>query len=333
MTRSLSHVPDGFLVCALSLALACLLSLPAQAGHGDSGPVRQAIVLAAFGTSYPEALGSILNIRTRVEQANPGIPVRLAFTSSTIRTIWHERRDDAAWLKDNPGVPAEVLSVKTPLATIADLQNEGFRDITVQSLHVFAGEEFEDLKGLMTALDSIRTVKAKSAPFAALRLGRPALGMPGDAYPYTDDIAAGVKALKADVDRAKSMRAALIYMGHGNDFFSTGIYAELQREMNETYGVPVFAACVEGYPAFDDILAGLKAARVKKILLKPLMVVAGDHASNDMAGDEEDAWKAVLTKAGYQVTTDLTGLGANDAWADLYVDHLKDAMGQSGLLR
>ena len=78
-----------------------------------------------------------------MEQANPGIPVRLAFTSSIIRSIWHERRDDAAWIRGNPGVPAEVLSVKTPLATIADLQNEGFRDITVQSLHVFAGEEFD----------------------------------------------------------------------------------------------------------------------------------------------------------------------------------------------
>lgn len=333
MTRSHFHLPAGFLVCALSLAFVSLLSLPARAGHGDSGPVRQAIVLAAFGTSYPEALGSILNIKARVEQANPGLPVRLAFTSGTIRSIWHERRDDDAWLEKNPGVPAEVLSVKTPLATIADLQNEGFRDIAVQSLHVFAGEEFEDLKGLITALDSIRTVKAKSAPFAALRLGRPALGMPGDAYPYTDDIAAGVKALKADADRAKAMGAALVYMGHGNDFFSTGIYAELQRRMNETYDVPVFAACVEGYPAFDDILPGLKAAKVKKILLKPLMVVAGDHASNDMAGDEDDAWKVILTKAGYQVTTDLTGLGANNAWADLYVDHLRDALNQSGLLR
>ena len=92
------------------------------------------------------------------------------------------------------------------------------------------------------------------------------------------------------------MGAALVYMGHGNDYFSTGIYAELQREMNTTYDVPVFAACVEGYPAFDDILAGLKAAKVKNILLKPLMVVAGDHASNDMAGDEDDAWKVMLTK-------------------------------------
>jgi sirohydrochlorin cobaltochelatase len=329
MTRFSFGTPLAALVCALVLTI----SLPAIAGHGERGPDRQAIVLAAFGTSYPDALGAIMNIKTRVERAHPGIPVRLAFTSSIIRGIWRGRQADPAWRKANPGVPAEVLGVKTPLATIADLQNEGYRAITVQSLHVFAGEEFEDLKALMTGLDSIRTIKAKSAPFGALRLGRPALGMPGDAYPYIGDIDAAVAALKADADTAKSMDAALVYMGHGNDFFSTGIYAELQERMTEAHGLPVFAACVEGYPSFDLMLAGLKATGVRRVLLKPLMVVAGDHASNDMAGDEDDAWKVLLTRAGFEVTIDLTGLGSNDAWADLYVDHLNDAMGQSGLLR
>ncbi|MFH1913408.1 MAG: sirohydrochlorin cobaltochelatase [Pseudomonadota bacterium] len=318
------------LACALTLTLA---SIPAQAGHGDTAPARQAIVLAAFGTSYPEALGSILNIKTRVEQAHPGVPVRLAFTSTTIRTIWRKRHDDAAWRKANPHIPAGVLSVKTPLATIADLQNEGYRDIAVQSLHVFAGEEFADLKSMLIGLDSIRTIKAKSAPFASLRLGRPALGMPGDAYPYTDDIEAAVQALKGDADKARAMGAALVYMGHGNDFFSTGVYAELRRAMTQAHGVPVFAACVEGYPGFEEMMEGLESSGVKKVLLKPLMVVAGDHASNDMAGDDEDSWKVLLTEAGYTVAIDLTGLGSSDAWADLYVDHLKDALAQPGLLR
>jgi sirohydrochlorin cobaltochelatase len=323
--------------CAAMLALSCtlalLLCLPALAGHGAATAPRQAIVLAAFGTSYPDALKSILNVKTKVEKAYPGVPVRLAFTSNIIRKIWQERRDDAGWIKANPGIPADVLGVKTPLATIADLQDQGYRDIAVQSLHVFAGEEFENLKALMFGLESIHTVKAKSAPFNALRLGRPALGMPGDVYPYTEDIAAAVATFKADADTARTMGAALLYMGHGNDFYSTGIYAEFQAQMNKAYGIPVFAGCVEGYPSFDDALAGLKASGVKKVLLKPLMVVAGDHAANDMAGDEDDAWKVMLTKAGFTVTTELEGLGSNDAWAELYVQHLKDAIGQSHLVR
>ncbi|MBG0790421.1 MAG: sirohydrochlorin cobaltochelatase [Desulfovibrionaceae bacterium] len=316
------------LACVLTLILAA----PAMAGHHDNGPAKQAIVLAAFGTSYPEALQSILNIRAKIEKAHPDVPVKLAFTSSIIRDIWRERRDDKAWQKANPGVPADVLSVKSPLATLADLSDAGYKNVAVQSLHVFAGEEFADLKELLVGLRSIRTVKAKSLPFASMRLGRPALGMPGDARPYTEDVAVAAEALKADVDEARKLDAALVYMGHGNDFYSTGIYAEFQREMQSAHEYPVFVACVEGYPGFDDMLPLLKASGKRNVLLKPFMIVAGDHASNDMAGDEDDAWKVMLAKTGYTVKTDLRGLGMVDAWADIYVRHLADAMAQKHLL-
>ncbi|WP_147822101.1 sirohydrochlorin cobaltochelatase [Salidesulfovibrio onnuriiensis] len=307
--------------------LLLLFTTTAMAGHGEpKGPAQKAIVLTAFGTSYPEALQSILNIKTKVEKANPQIPVRLAFTSNIIRAIWQERQGDAAWQKAHPEVPREVLYVKTPLATIADLQNDGYRDITVQSLHVFAGEEFHDTQVMVSSLRSIRTLKAKFAPFERLALGRPALGLPGDELPYTDDIAAAVKALKVDVAEARKQDAALVYMGHGNDFFSTGIYAEFQKALQQEYGWPVFVGCVEGYPAFDDMAADLKTAGKKNVLMKPFMVVAGDHANNDMAGDEDDSWKVMLTKQGYAVKTQLRGLGCVDAWADLYVSHLRDAM-------
>ncbi|CCH50490.1 sirohydrochlorin cobaltochelatase [Pseudodesulfovibrio piezophilus] len=319
----------------LSLLLACLLLFPnaAIAGHHKEGPTKKAIVLAAFGTSYPQALGSILNIKSTIEKAHPDIPVRLAFTSSIIRSIWHGRQNDLEWQKAHTSIPQEMLTVKSPLATIAELQNDGFKDITVQSLHVFAGEEFQDLKNLMTSLRSIRTVKAKSQPFKKLALGRPALGMPGDQHPYTEDIAVAVQALKGDVDEARKLDAALVYMGHGNDFFSTGIYAEFQREMRATHEYPVFVACVEGFPDFNDMLADLKKSGKRTILLQPFMIVAGDHATNDMAGSEDDSWKTMLTQAGFTVTTRLRGLGSVDSWAAIYAAHLNDAMSQKHLLR
>lgn len=312
---------------ALVLFLLFLLSTSAFAGHGvDKGPARKAIVLTAFGTSYPEALSSILNIKSRVEKAFPGIPVRLAFTSNIIRDIWQERQEDPAWQKDNSGIPKTVLYVKTPLATIADLQNEGYRNITVQPLHVFAGEQFHDTMTLVRRLASIRTMKPKFSPFECLSLGRPALGMPGDRHPYIEDIDTAVRALKSDVDEARKMDAALVYMGHGNDFFSTGIYAEFQKAMKQEYGWPVVVGCVEGFPAFDDVLNALKTSGKKNVLMKPFMVVAGDHASNDMAGEEDDAWKVMLAREGYTVKTELRGLGSVNAWADIYVSHLKDAI-------
>ncbi|MCJ2163005.1 MULTISPECIES: sirohydrochlorin cobaltochelatase [unclassified Pseudodesulfovibrio] len=316
----------------LPLLLLLFLTIPAHAGHGDEGPAKEAIVLAAFGTSYPEALKSILHIRDRVQAANPKVPVKLAFTSSIIRSIWQERQGDAAWKEANPDVPEDVLYVKSPLATLADLSDQGYKDVTVQSLHVFAGEEFEDLKNTLIGLRSIRTVKTKSLPFASLRLGRPALGMPGNVHPYVEDIEVGAKAMKNDVEEAKKMDAALVYMGHGNDYFSTGIYSEFQHAMQQHFSYPVFVGCVEGFPGFDELLVNLKASGKKHILLKPFMIVAGDHASNDMAGDEDDAWKPMLTKAGFDVKTELRGLGMVDTWADIYVDHVKDARAQTHLL-
>lgn len=316
----------------LALCLILFMATPVMAGSKNARPAKQAIVLAAFGTSYPQALDSILNIKSRVEKANPGIPVRLAFTSNIIRNIWKKRQTDSDWRQVNIGVPAEVLYVQSPLATVASLSDQGYKDIAVQTLHIFAGEEFADLEATMTGLRSIRTLKAKNMPFGKLTLGRPALGMPGNVHPYTDDIASGVDALGADVAQAKEMKAALVYMGHGNDFYSTGIYAEFQRAMQREYGHPVFVACVEGYPDFKDLLGELQTAGLKNVLLKPFMVVAGDHATNDMAGDEDDSWKVLLTKAGYAVTTDLRGLGSVEAWADLYVNHLADALKQTHLL-
>ena len=312
--------------------LVLLLAVPARAGHGDQPPVGKGIVLAAFGTSYPDALEAILHIRDRVAEANPDTEVRIAFTSSIIRSIWHKRQQDAAWLAATPGVPAEILSVQSPLGTMAAMSDRGVKEITVQSLHVFAGEEFADLKSTLEGLATIRTVKAKSRPFTQLRIGRPALGMPGSLHPYSEDIAAAVAALKPDLDQAKGMNAALVYMGHGNDFFSTGIYAEFQARMQQTYNHPVFVACVEGYPGFDDLVAGLKASGATRVLLKPFMIVAGDHASNDMAGDEADSWKTQLSKAGFDVTAELRGLGSLDPWAEIYVRHLAEALNEPGLM-
>ncbi|GAB7023217.1 sirohydrochlorin cobaltochelatase [Salidesulfovibrio brasiliensis] len=313
-------------IATLVLAL-CMLFPAAAMAHGhDEAPAKKAIVLAAFGTSYPDALNSILAIRNKVEKAFPDVPVKLAFTSNIVRNIWQQRAADPAWSKSHPEVPEDVLHVKHPLATIAELQNNGYRDIAVQSLHVFAGEEFHDLITLVSSLRSIRTMKPRHRPFQRLSLGRPALGMPGEAHPYTADIERAVKTLADDVKEAKANNAALLYMGHGNDFFSTGIYAEFAKAMQAEYDYPVFVGCVEGYPSLDDVMPRLKASGKKNILMKPFMVVAGDHATNDMAGDEDDAWKVLLMKAGYKVQTQLRGLGSVDAWADLYVDNLKDAM-------
>ncbi len=293
--------------------------------HNKSKNSKTAIVVASFGTTYPKALKSILNVTDAIQKEFPNTEVRLAFTSNIIRKIWHERKSDPKWTS-RKDIPKQLFSIKGPLATIADLQDEGFKNIIVQSTHFYAGEEFMDLLAYINGLNSIKTIKAKYRPFNKLVVGRPLTGQWGDQRDYKEDIVALAKALKKDVELAKQKRAALVYMGHGNEFFSTGIYVQLQDVMRKMYKTTkIFIGTVEGYPSFENVLEGLKHTKTKKVVLKPLMLVAGDHANNDMAGDEESSWKSILEKNKIHVYPVLEGLGENQKVVKIIVEHVKEA--------
>jgi len=292
---------------------------------------KKAIVIAAFGTSHPPAVVSILNLKNKMEQAFPKTTVKVAFTSNIIQDIWQKRGRDLKWQKAHPEIPVMLYTVKNPLATIADLQNQGIRSIAVQSTHVFAGEEYTNLAAEINALASIKTLRDRDLPFKTLFLGRPALGKASDLHPYPEDIAHAARVLAADVALAKKNKSALVYMGHGNEIFTTGAYMELESVLRDAHpDVSIFIGTVEGFPGPDQVLAGLKHAGVKKVTLIPFMIVAGDHATNDMAGDEPDSWKNLMEAAGIKVKPVIRGLGEVDAWVDIYVQHLKEAMADSG---
>ena len=304
------------------LSLVVLVALGSVSSASESN--KKAIVLASFGTSYPEALKSLIHIGELVQSENPGVVVKHAFTSNIIRKIWQKRQNDMAFQTANKDILKEFLYIKNPLATIANLQNDGYKTIIVQPTHVYAGEEFADLKSYVEGFNSIKTLKAKFMPFDKLILGRPALGEPGKTPDYHDDLEIAAKALADDVAYAKSRGAGLVYMGHGNEYFSTGIYAEFQDQMRRMYpNVSIFIGTVEGYPSLDNVSEALKHTGIKKIILKPMMVVAGDHANNDMASDEDDSWKTIFTKQGIKVECIVKGLGENNKWAGIYADHIK----------
>jgi len=303
----------------------------ASGSLGKSGAGKNAIVLASFGTTVPSALKSITNISETVRKAYPETEVRITFTSNIIRSVWRKRQAESQkWLEQ--GVPEDVLYVKNVIATIGDLLEDGYTNIIVQPTHMFFMEQSHDLQQYINGLASIRTMKEKWKPIKTLVMGRPALGMPGDKYSYHDDVTAVVKTLKDDVEQAKQQGALLLYMGHGNEYWSTGIYGETQKKMREMYPeVVTVIGVVEGAPDIDDVLGQLKTSQKQKILLKPFMIVAGDHANNDMAGLEENSWKSVLTKEGYDVNAVLEGLGSNNDFAQVFVDHIADAAKERGL--
>lgn len=297
---------------------------------------KNAIVLAMFGTTVEPALEGLLNIRTKMVEKYPDTPVKIAFTSNIIRKIWQERAEDPAYSKTHPEIPEDVLHVKTMLATIADLQNVGYDTIIIQPTHIAMGEEFLDLGTYVDGLMGMGTIKKKKyKPFHKVVLGRPALGTYGLAHPYGEDISVAAKALAADVALAAKEKAALVYMGHGNEHFpSGGSYLELADRMRELYPETVtLIGNVEGFPSLDDVIEKLKLRGVKKVMLKPCMVVAGDHAINDMAGTdaEEPSWQMILKKEGFEVITVKKGLGELDAFADIFVQHAADAATDAGI--
>jgi len=309
----------SFIILMLSLALSVACFAMGKQKN------KKAIVIAGFGTSYPSALVSITNIQKKVREAFPDVEVRIAFTSNIIRKIWHKRQGDAAFLAEHKDIPREILYVKGPLATIAELQDEGYRTIIVQPTHIYDGEEYTDLCSYVRGLNGITTIKKKYSPFAKLVIGRPALGQHGPVYDYHEDMEVAAKALAPDVQLAEKKGAALVYMGHGNEFYSTGIYAEFQKVMRKVYPkTRIFIGTVEGFPSLEDVLSAVTHSKIRKIILKPLMIVAGDHANNDMAGDDGDSWKSTFKRAGVRVKCVIHGLGENPGWDEIYVNHIKD---------
>jgi len=283
-----------------------------------------AIVIAAFGTTVPSALPGITHIRERMQKKFPGTEIRIAFTSNMIRKIWHKRQNDEDFKKANPSVPKDIFAIKGPLATIADLQDEGFATILVQPGHISLGEEYLDLVSYINGLNAISTIKEKNRPFLRLVVSRPALGTMGPKHPYLEDINQVAKALAGDIKKAKETNSALLYMGHGNEYFpSSGAYLELIDVMNTLYPeTKTYIATVEGFPNLETSMKQMKEDKVTKVLLKPFMSVAGDHAHNDMSGSEPESMKSVLTKNGFKVTTAMEGLGEQDGFADVFVNHL-----------
>lgn len=327
----MKHKIHAFLLVVV-LSLATVAGLAHGSGStGTPGSGNNGIIIAHFGTTVPEAVGALTTITEKVRKAYPGTEVRITFTSNIIRSVWKERQAEPdKWLA--MGIPEEVLYVKNFIATVGDLLEDGYTNLVVQPTHMFFMEQSHDLSQYVRGLASIRTMKTRWNPIDKIVVGRPALGMPGDVYPYHDDVRAACTTLATDAKQAEESGALLVYMGHGNEYWSTGIYSETEKMMREMYpGVTTFVGVVEGSPSFDEMLVRLGHQENKKILLKPFMIVAGDHATNDMAGPEVDSWKSMLTEEGYEVHPVLEGLGSNSEFASLFVNHIADAAKDAGI--
>lgn len=256
---------------------------------------KKAILVTSFGTSHTDTLEkTIAAIEKDIAAAYPDWEVRRAFTSGMILKVLAKR---------------DGIVIDNVAEAMNRLVNDGFREVLVQPTHVIPGDEYEGMKA---------DAEVFSDQFDRLIFGEPLLNRPDD---YR-------KLIRAIMEQFPDLseREALVLMGHGTEHPIDAAYAALDYRFKDMGYRNVFVGTVEGYPDVETVLRLVGSVRPDKVVLMPLMVVAGDHAVNDMAGDEEDSWKNLFEKAGYEVTCVLKGLGEFQSVRDIYLEHVRDGM-------
>ncbi len=280
----------------LLIVLVLLFNLNTTGMNKTKQEEKTGILLVSFGTSYANAQTALDHIGEQVRKTFPGIEVRWAFTSNIIRNT----------------LKTKGRSVDSPAEALAKMGADGFTKIAVQSLHVIPGEEFEDLQKTVAAFNHIPKNAQKVV------LGKPLL------YRH-EDITETCAALRTILPADRAPGDAIVMMGHGTSHESNIYYPGLQYYLWQQSPL-LFLGTVEGYPGLKEIIAELKAEKVKTVWLMPFMSVAGDHAQNDMAGDSPGSWKSQLKNAGFTVKPIIKGLGEYDAVDAIWINHLKEVI-------
>lgn len=279
-------------VCLLAVWLMLSFAGTASA-HGKKKAVKKGILLVTFGTSVPKAQVAFDMIEKKVKAEFPDVPLRWAYTSHVIR---HKLVEDGK----------QPDSVEIALAKMMD---EDFTHVAVQSFHVIGGEEFHGM---------YQNVKAFAGMFEGIEkiiVGYPLLGTEEDLKKVTE-------AVIADIPKDRKKDEALVLMGHGTAHPANAFYAALMFHLQQK-DPNIFLGTVEGSPDIEDIKAMLRGKGIKKAWLMPFMSVAGDHARNDMAGDEKDSWKNILGAEGIACEPVLKGLAEYDNMVEIWIAHLK----------
>ena len=276
------------------------------------------ILVVSFGTSFNDSRAKdIGGIEKALQAAYPDWSVRRAFTAQII--INHvQARDDE-----------KIDNMDQALERAID---NGVKNLVVQPTHLMHGAEYDELT------EAVENYKDK---FESVKIAEPLLGEVGaDETAINEDKAAVAEAITAEavktagfdsLDAAKEDGTAFVFMGHGTSHTAKISYSQMQAQMEQLGYENVFIGTVEGEPedtACEAVIEKLKNAGYKKVILRPLMVVAGDHANNDMAGDDDDSWKSQFEASGAfdSIDTQIAGLGEIDAIQQLYVAHTQAAI-------
>ena len=261
---------------------------------------KDAILITSFGTTFKDTREKTINATVNaIQAAHPETKVVLAFTSHIIIDR----------IKENEG-----LTIQTPEEALNQLKEEGYSRIAITSLNIIPGMEYDYSDAVFNEY---------RGQFKKLVYGLPLMYWMGQEG-QRDDIAESMKALSTEFPKTRKNEAILL-MAHGTPHPSNAYYSVMQNRLDELGLKNVYIYSVEGWPHLDTVLPQLKAKGIKKVTLIPMMMVAGDHANNDMAGAEPDSHKSILEKEGIKVDTYIHGMGENDAIRQLFVERANEA--------
>ena len=280
------------------------------------------LLVVSFGTSFNDSRAEdIKGIEDALQEAYPDWAVRRAFTAQII--INHVQARDGEKIDNMQQALDRAVA-------------NGVKNLVVQPTHLMHGAEYDEM---------VEAIDAYKDKFESVAIAEPMLGEVGeDATVINDDKKAVAEAITGQavseagydsVDAAAEDGTAFVFMGHGTSHTANVTYDQMQTQMENLGYKNVFIGTVEGKPedtACDAVIDKVKEAGYKKVILRPLMVVAGDHANNDMAGDDEDSWKTQFVESGAfdSVDSQIEGLGRIDAVEQLYVAHTQAAIDSLG---
>jgi sirohydrochlorin cobaltochelatase len=258
---------------------------------------QKALLVVSFGTSFHDTREKTIDKLERDIQA--------AFPDRKLYRAWTSKMIIAKLLR------RDGIHIDTVSEAMARMLADGVTDVLVQPTHILGGVEND----FMTA-----DVLAFADKFAKIAIGDPLLV-------ETEDIFKTIEAVVSELAPADDR--TLVLMGHGTTHQTNTVYAALDYMFKDAGHANVFVGTVEAYPTFENVLRMLKASGYKKVTLAPFMIVAGDHATNDMAGADEDSWKSMLEAEGYEVECVLRGIGEFEGIGAIFREHAEKAAAEA----
>ncbi len=250
---------------------------------------QKAMLIVSFGTTYLSAQKAIEQIEQTLKNQFAEYDFYRAFTSTMVISKLKKTKN---------------IHVDTPQEAIEKLYQAGYQEVICQSLHIIPGIEYEKMCNQLSKYADC---------FEHFSIGKPMLYQQQD---YEFVITQVMKYLPTPQNGE-----ALVFMGHGSEHFSNSAYSQLENLFYFLNYPRVFVGTVEGFPTLDYIIKRLKEHHISKIYLTPFMIVTGDHAQNDLAGDGADSWKSMLENAGFEVEVILKGLGEYPEIGELFSNH------------